>query len=489
MATLSRMALTFQSLQQLQRLHPAWRLLRAEHAPLIGAFLDKAFVQPNVRTVAQGILESQLEDLLYCLRLSEGEHAFPRSAKAYLEEWAGNDKGWLRMFYPPGSDEPHFDLTPATEKALAWLENLVSKNFVGTESRLLTIFDLLKQMVFGAETEAEVRLLELERRKSEIETQIEAVRRGDYTLMDRVALQERYLQVVSTARELLSDFRAVEHNFRELDHVVREQIATWEGRKGELLQKIFGDRDQIADSDQGKSFKAFWDFLMSSESQDEFTSMLDRVSELDALKNFATDARFRRIHYDWLEAGRQTQRTVASLSSQLRRYLDSQVFLEDRRIIQIIDGIQSKAIQVRDQLPVSAFHCIADFGSEIHLPFERLLHVPKERFSFASVIQNADGLDIDSAALFSQFHVDKKLLLRQIHQCMRTRALAPLNEVVAQFPLHQGLAELVGYVAIASEDSHAFIDKSQEDHFLWTGLDGGIRQATLQRIVFTRKAL
>jgi len=64
-----------------------------------------------------------------------------------------------------------------------------------------------------------------------------------------------------------------------------------------------------------------------------------------------------------------------------------------------------------------------------------------------------------------------------------------LNEVVAQFPLHQGLAELVGYVAIASEDSHAFIDKSQEDHFLWTGLDGGIRQATLQRIVFTRKAL
>ena len=29
---------------------------------------------------------------------------------------AANDKAWLRKFYPPGSDEPHFDLTPATEK-------------------------------------------------------------------------------------------------------------------------------------------------------------------------------------------------------------------------------------------------------------------------------------------------------------------------------------------------------------------------------------
>jgi hypothetical protein len=59
-----------------------------------------------------------------------------------------NDKGWLRKFYPPGSDDAHFDLTPAVRESpgLAW-RALTQRAFVGTESRLLTVFELLRQMV------------------------------------------------------------------------------------------------------------------------------------------------------------------------------------------------------------------------------------------------------------------------------------------------------------------------------------------------------
>jgi hypothetical protein len=32
----------------------------------------------------------------------------------------------------------------------------------------------------------------------------------------------------------------------------------------------------------------------------------------------------KRVHYDWLEAGEHTQRTVALLSQELRRFLDDQ---------------------------------------------------------------------------------------------------------------------------------------------------------------------
>ena len=45
--------------------------------------------------------------------------AWPRSALEHLNDWACNDKGWLREFHPPGSDEPHFGLASATEKAIA----------------------------------------------------------------------------------------------------------------------------------------------------------------------------------------------------------------------------------------------------------------------------------------------------------------------------------------------------------------------------------
>jgi hypothetical protein len=36
------------------------------------------------------------------------------------------------------------------------------------------------------------------------------------------------------------------------------------------------------------------------------------------------------VHHDWLEAGEHTQRTVAQLSQQLRRFLDDRAFLENR---------------------------------------------------------------------------------------------------------------------------------------------------------------
>jgi hypothetical protein len=79
--------------------------------------------------------------------------------------------------------------------------------------------------------------------------------------MDDTQVKDRFLQMASTARALLSDFREVEQNFRELDRTDRERIALWEGGKGELVGQIFGDRDAISDSDQGRSFRAFWDFL------------------------------------------------------------------------------------------------------------------------------------------------------------------------------------------------------------------------------------
>ncbi len=171
---------------------------------------------------------------------------------------------------------------------------------------------------------------------------------GDVPLLDDTALKDRFQQFIQLARELLTDFREVEHNFRVLDRRVRERIALWEGGKGELLEEIMGERDAIADSDQGRSFRAFWDFLMSSRRQEELSELLERVLALPPVAELKPDARTRRVHYDWLEAGEHTQRTVAQLSQQLRRFLDDQAWLENRRIMDILHGIESRALAVRE---------------------------------------------------------------------------------------------------------------------------------------------
>src|SRR5690606_39097943 len=217
----------------------------------------RAFVRPNVRVLAEQEAASQLDDYLHHLRERLGEQAPARSAREYLTEWADNARGWLRRYYPPDSDEPHYDLTPAAERAIHWLAGLEQRAFVGAESRLKVVFDLLRQIVEGSETDPEARIAELERRRSLLDAEIERIRAGSLELLEPTQVRERFMQAADTARALLADFRQVEHNFRELDRQVRERITSAEGGKGEVLEEIFSEHDAIASSDQGRSFHAF----------------------------------------------------------------------------------------------------------------------------------------------------------------------------------------------------------------------------------------
>jgi hypothetical protein len=328
----SRATPTYHGLEALRRTHPAWKLLCANHAPLVIGFLTATFIAPNRRTLPQAELASRLEDYLYHLRETGlGDDAAPQPATAYLDDWASDDSAWLRKYYPAQSDEPHFDVTPAAERVIEWLAGLQERAFIGTESRLMTIFELLRQITEGTQTDPDVRIAELEKRKAGLDAEIARIRDGDVRLLDAAQIKDRFVQVESTARQLLSDFRQVELNFRQLDRSARERIATWDAGKGALLHEIFGDRDAIAESDQGRSFRAFWDFLMSPARQDELSIRLHDVFALEPVRELEPDRRLLRIHYDWLEAGEVAQRTVARLSEQLRRLLDDRVMLENRR--------------------------------------------------------------------------------------------------------------------------------------------------------------
>src|ERR1700722_549918 len=213
---------------------PDWRLLRADNAPLVLSFLYQVFVADNIRSISATELASRLDDELYALNQRESKR-YPKSSRAYLDDWAAPGAGWLRKYYPDDTDEPHFDATPAVEKALQWVQSLREREFVGTESRLNVIFELLRQIAFGTETDPGQRLAELRRQRQEIDEQIARVQSGELPLLDDTSVRDRYQQFAGTARELFADFREVEENFRKLDRQLREKIAGWRGGKGELL--------------------------------------------------------------------------------------------------------------------------------------------------------------------------------------------------------------------------------------------------------------
>lgn len=484
------MPLDFATLNTLRTHHPAWKLLRSDHAPLVASFLQRVFVAPNVRVMAAADLAEALEDELYALRLHLGDSAFPKAAQEYLNDWATTDKGWLRKFYLLGTDEAQFDLTPATEMAITWLEQLSGRQFVGTESRLLTLFDLLKQISEGSEADPVKRIAELKKKRDEIDTEMSGLLSGDVPLLDDTGVKDRFQQFMRGARELLTDFREVEHNFRQLDRRVRERIALWEGSKGSLLEDIMGERDAIADSDQGKSFRAFWDFLLSGRRQEELTELLDRVLSLPAIAGLNPDTRTRRIHYDWMEAGEHTQRTVAILSQQLRCFLDNQAWLENRRIMEILHGIESKALAIRDAPPSGNWMEMAESRADIELTMERPLFTPAIKPVISDLALQMGDEDIDPSALFDQVVVDKTRLTHHIHRALQDRAQITLSELIANQPLQQGLAELVAYLQLGSELFSTTVDEESPEPIHWQAVatDGQAltRTARLPRVIFMR---
>jgi hypothetical protein len=467
---------------------PAWRLLRADNAPLVLSFLHRVFVADNVRSISAAELVSRLDDELYALNQRDGEQGgrrFPKSARAYLDDWAAPGVGWLRKYYPDDTDEPHYDATPAVEKALQWLQSLREREFVGTESRLKVVFELLRQIVFGTEPDPGERLAELRRQREAIDEQTARIEAGEMPMLDETEVRDRYQQFAGTARELLADFREVEENFRKLDRQLREKIAGWHGGKGELLDDVLGSRESIAGSDQGRSFQAFYGFLLSQARQEALSVLLDRVHSLAGIAE--RDTRLRHIHYDWLDAAVRTQATVRQLSEQLRRFLDDQVWFENRRVIDILRSIEGRALQLREIRNIPVTMELDAPSPAIRLPLERPLYAPVKRARLSSdTVRDADE-EGDPAALFEQVYVDPEPLRGGVRQALRSQPQVGLAELVARYSLKQGAAELVTYLCLQDEAFAIVYDEQHREQITWSAADGRERTATLPRVTYARR--
>ena len=346
----------YYAINALRENHAGWSLLRAQNAPLAVSFLHGGLHRAQPAQHRPPGAHRHLDDVLFGLRDAYGEDKFPRQAAEYLDDWAAPERAWLRKYYVPGQDEPRYDLTAAAEDVVRWVESLRGRDFVATQSRLTSIFAVLKQLVQQSETDPEVRLAELQRQRDGIDAEMQRIRDGNIRVMTAPEALDHFQQLTTLAKDLLSDFREVEQNFRKLDRQVREQIATWDGTQGELLESIFANQQDISSSLQGRTFQGFWDYLMSPQLRTELRDLLQRATQIEALASMDNLHAVTNLHQDWLPAVEQTQATVRQLSQQMRRLLDDKVFLENKRIMQLIRSIESGALATREAAAVGRLH-------------------------------------------------------------------------------------------------------------------------------------
>ncbi len=470
----------------LQQSHTGIQLLRAKLFPLLSSFLWLSFIEKNQRVWRIDLLAESLDDYLHILRGRLGEDIFPRTGRDYLEDWS-DKQSYLRKYYIEGDDTPRVELSAPIEKTLAWLDSLQNRSFVGTESRLETVFDLLRSLVRQSESDVDVRLSQLRQEKQLIERQIEQALAGDFPVLSETQVRERFSQLKDTAQALLRDFSEVEQNFRELDMLSRKRIAQQEGTRGEVLADIFDDADNIRDSDEGRSFTAFWEFLMSLSHQQEMDEMLEQVYRLVPLAEQREDRFLADLKLTLMEAADKVMITNRQLSEQLRRFLDDRARLDNRRISQLIQSARQQLILLKEAdvaMPRGDWMRLTAIRANLNTPAPYLYRIPLA-VSGQQNVEEADDSHASAETLFTQEYVDEALLMRQLRRCLEEHAVVSLPEVLAQFPPQQGLAELISYIKLASEDDMAMIDTEKEEE-LTIMVKGEAKKITVPHILYTR---
>jgi hypothetical protein len=160
--------------------------------------------------------------------------------------------------------------------------------------------------------------------------------------------------------------------------------------------------------------------------------------------------------------------------------------LENRRVMQLIRGIEQHALAVRERPPDGAFAEIDEPAPTVELPMERPLFSVPLKPNITARPSLAGDEAIPDGALYDQVFVDREILAGRIRRALQARPQVTLAEIVAAHPLEHGLAELVAYLGLAADDRRAGIDDRRTQAVEWVDREGRTRRATLPVVVFSR---
>jgi hypothetical protein len=464
------------------------RLLKSPNAPLILSFLHRMFKREQRVSVPYAMLLERLDATLEALS-ERSPGMYPLGAAAYLKQWSDEEHQLLRIIVRGSDDETTVELTADAERAISWVEELYRREFVGTESRFLSIFSLLEEIVARSTEDVEQRLAQLEQERAAIDVEIARIREsGRVEPLTSTQVKERFLQAGEVARMLLRDFAAVEQNFRAIARNVQEQQLRPEARKGTVVGYVLDADEELRASDQGRSFYAFWEFLTVPARQDELRMLLDQVYNLPVLSELApTHPLLRRLSRALLEAGEKIVQSNHRLAEQLRRLLDDRALAESRRVRELIDAIKRYAARLADASPPEGTVLWLEGPPDMSLSMEKLLWEPNVATVFATKPREIGDMADDTSigALYRQFYVDESRLQRRIETMLETRPACTLAELLDIYPAEKGISELIAYLAIASRDERHVIDRDvAELVVLPTGDAFGEREIAMPRVVF-----
>ena len=473
---------------------PTVKLLRARSAPLIISFLYKEFKVRNIIAVPAFELISHLAEYLETLDdadiLDIDVSDSLQMAQKYLDIWCNEDNRYLTR-YPNENGEPQVELTTHAEKAFQWVEMLQKREFVGTESRFLDIYRQLKDLIDNTSADPKRRIKELERQKKQIIKEINDIKKAKtVSTYTDTQIKERFYNISKTARELISDFKEVEQNFKDISLNIYRQQTKQNVHRGQILGYTLDATEELKSSDQGRSFYAFWQFLIADNKQDELMALIQHTYQLLSERNMADADNFlKKIKIYLHNAGQKVINSNHLLADKLSRILAEGNFTERRRAREIINEIKGLAARKVGEFAGDKEFIFIEGMPEFDMSFDRPLGAPPQKANFQNQpveISNEQLGNANLGILFDQFEMNRQELEENIAKILQKSGSVTLSEVVKIYPIKNGLAEVITYFSIATKSEIHQIDGKKKEQIPWENEEEQ-RMITLPQVIFVKE--
>lgn len=450
---------------------PSVKLLKMRNAEFFLTFVTSVFDEQmaireeRLHMLLENRLDSQneqiVDDDVDIQTLAESNET---KAKRLIKDWT--EKGFFTN-YQNEDGEIIYEISSHTSKVIDWMMSLKKEEYIGTESKFKTLFSQLKELVEFSNEDREKRLEILKQKKEDIERQIERLEMGEeIEVYEDYQIEPRYNNLNKLAKELLSDFKEVDDNFKEIIKQIYKRQTDNEGKKN-ILSYFFDAYAELKDSQQGKSFYAFWEFLLSSELQKEWDELTDLLYKTLAERNIASKDKFLKdIKKHLFDAGEKVSKTNDRMSEKLSQIIinNNSNIQATKQVINDIKKLLLNTTQNKERNKASLSYEVV----ELKLPLERQLNLtPKQEVEYKNVpteatlgITELERLD----KLYNHHQIDRKILRKRIDMILRGNTQTTLAEVIEQNNgIEKGLSELFGYIAILKEYKTVVSDDRKQE--------------------------
>jgi len=236
-----------------RRNNPAWLLLASRNAPLTLACLHSLFQQSQSTVTLEDATEKLAEAYSYYANDADfetGDDADQLStARKELRQWIRRGLIVER--------DGQLLATDALQRAMLFVDSLQDRAMTSTASRLATVQREIENLAISLSDDQSDRERLLQERIAVLEAQLEAVKGGEFEVLEGPQAIEGIREVHQLATSLQADFRRVEDSYREADLALRQRIISEKHHRGEIVDDLLAGHEALVQTLEGQVFESF----------------------------------------------------------------------------------------------------------------------------------------------------------------------------------------------------------------------------------------